>query len=174
MKNSGSKEKRGASTHTKNLTTLQSLAPAYVKEQFGSALFSRGKSYQANRQVEELCQTEAGGLVAWVEDTHTYATTVSVAGGTLKSQCTCPCGGSCKHVVAVILEWFEQTKAKKEIPKALSQDERLTLIEKQIWFDDDRDEDSPDEDLQDDDFEGDDEHENGDSKGRPKLFAPRE
>ena len=50
--------------------------------------------------------------------------------GLLDSECTCPYDWDCKHAVAVILEYLERIEAKKRVPKAKPDDERLAILAK--------------------------------------------
>ena len=95
----------------------------------GGKILSRGQSYQRGGQVRDLAETETGGLVAWVHGTERYATLVEMEEGHLISSCTCPYWATCKHAVAVVLEYLEQLKQKKAVPLAKADDPRLTMLE---------------------------------------------
>jgi uncharacterized Zn finger protein len=96
----------------------------------GSKILSRGQSYQRSHRVQELAQTESGGLVAWVQGEKRYATQVDFRGGELISTCTCPYGGTCKHGVAIVLEYLDRVKKNMEVPEIAEQDKRLLLVKK--------------------------------------------
>jgi uncharacterized Zn finger protein len=106
-----------------------------IQEWAGGKILSRGKSYQRSGAVEDLGITAKNELVAWVEGTTRYATKVRFKRGALFSSCTCPYGLDCKHGVAVVIEYLESLKRKKEVPVVASNDERLTLIKqgKTAW-----------------------------------------
>lgn len=90
----------------------------------GERVMKRGKSYQSN--VDDLCVTDDGRLLAWVHGTEQYATIVSLpAKGKPESLCTCPYGTACKHAVATILVYLNAIKAKKKVPVAKEDDERF-------------------------------------------------
>jgi len=90
----------------------------------GSRVVARGKSYRGN--VEDLCVTADGRLLAWVNGSEQYATVVSLPQkGKPDSVCTCPYGTACKHAVATILVYLEAVKARKSVPVAEADDERL-------------------------------------------------
>ena len=57
-----------------------------------------------------------------------YATTVAVEGGEITSNCTCPYELTCKHAVAVVLEYLDRLKNSKPIPTSPGADERLEMI----------------------------------------------
>ncbi len=101
-----------------------------LQEWAGSRVLSRGQSYQRSHRVQELAQTESGELVAWVQGEKRYATQVDFKGGELISTCTCPYGGTCKHAVAVVLEYLDRLKKNMEVPKTAEQDKRLLLVKK--------------------------------------------
>jgi uncharacterized Zn finger protein len=113
-----------------------------LREWAGSKIFERGKSYQQRKLVSKLTILDDGSLLAWVDGTHRYTTKVTIdENGLPESMCTCPYGYDCKHGVAVVLEYLEQIKKDKSVPKAAKDDERLLLLE----------EDRSDEDIYDDD-----------------------
>lgn len=105
----------------------------------GSKIVSRGRSYQRNKAVRDLAITESGELVAWVRGSSTYATKVSFDKGALASVCSCPYYSTCKHAVAVILEYLNCIENKKSVPQAGKDDERLMLFESGSEYPDDAD-----------------------------------
>ena len=114
-----------------------------LREWAGSKIVSRGRSYQRQKLVSKLVVLDNGGLLAWVDGTHQYATQVTIddEDGVPESICTCPYGCDCKHGVAVVLEYLKQVEKNKRVPKAAKNDERLLLFDK-----DGRDNDIEDED----------------------------
>ena len=108
-----------------------------LREWAGSKIVSRGQSYQRQKLVSKLAVLDNGGLLAWVDGTHRYATQVKIdENGLPESTCTCPYGCDCKHGVAVVLEYLEQLKKNKCVPKAAKDDERLLLFDEDRWDDD--------------------------------------
>lgn len=108
-----------------------------LREWAGSKIVSRGHSYQRQKLVSKLAVLDNGGLLAWVDGTHRYATQVTMdEGGLPESICTCPYGCDCKHGVAVVLEYLEQFKKNKRVPKAAKDDKRLSLFDEDRWDDD--------------------------------------
>lgn len=99
-----------------------------INDWAGSGVVSRGRSYQRDHLVQELARTPAGGVVAWVLGTHRYSTSVDVEGEGLISSCTCPYAGTCKHAVAVVLDFLEHLKKGAEVPAVTGLDERLSLL----------------------------------------------
>ncbi|MBN1765729.1 MAG: SWIM zinc finger domain-containing protein [Sedimentisphaerales bacterium] len=117
-----------------------------LREWAGSKIVSRGKSYQRQKLVSKLAVLDNGGLLAWVDGTYRYATQVTLdKDGLPESTCTCPYGCDCKHGVAVVLEYLEQIKKNKKIPKAAKDDERLMLFEDYGWDDNIYDNDDDDD-----------------------------
>ncbi|EDN70680.1 conserved hypothetical protein [Beggiatoa sp. PS] len=116
----------------------------------GTTIVSRGKTYQQGKHVSQLAKTPDGKLVAWVEGTQVYATQVGIdANGSLDSTCSCPYWDTCKHAVAVVLEYLEHVKKSKNVPTTSNDDQRL-LQSRSNWEDDDNDfDDDDDDDLED-------------------------
>ncbi|MEW6297092.1 MAG: hypothetical protein AB1671_05050 [Thermodesulfobacteriota bacterium] len=100
-----------------------------LNEWAGPTIVSRGRGYQRGGQVRNLARTPTGGAAAWVYGTRKYATQVERVKGKLSSACTCPYWTTCKHAVAVVLEYLEHRKHDKEIPAATEQDRRLALLQ---------------------------------------------
>ncbi|HIH02414.1 MAG TPA: hypothetical protein HA263_00690, partial [Methanoregulaceae archaeon] len=92
----------------------------------GKAALARGARYQREGRVRQIGRTPDGGLVAWVDGTATYATLVGVEEGRLCSRCTCPVEISCKHAVAVLLEYRAGAGTMNVLPVPPS-DKRLLL-----------------------------------------------
>ena len=107
----------------------------------GSTIVSRGKGYQRNGYVQELVKTQDGGLVAWVEGTSKYATRVDFESGAMSSTCSCPYWDTCKHAVAVVLEYLDCLKNDRKVPELTGDEERILLLEElsegEGWFEED-------------------------------------
>jgi len=117
-----------------------------IEDWAGSRALSRGKNYQ--RQVSELAATPAGGLIAFVQGGKKYTTLVYFQDGDLGSQCTCPYGVSCKHAVAVVLEYLNRAKKGGKIPALDDEDARLHVFKSNVDYDLD-DDDYPEEEVDD-------------------------
>lgn len=100
-----------------------------LQEWASAAIILRGQRYQHSGQVHDLARLSRGGLVAWVQGTRRYATTIESEGNALIAACTCPYGDICKHAVAVVLDYLEQVKQNRAIPTVTEQDYRLRLLE---------------------------------------------
>jgi uncharacterized Zn finger protein len=100
----------------------------------GNKIVDRGKSYQRSGYVKDLARTPDGSLIAWVEGTKRYATQVFFEDDELESICTCPYWDTCKHAVAVVVEYLEKLNKQVKIPKATKTDRRLKLLKE--FFDD--------------------------------------
>ena len=110
----------------------------------GNKIVDRGKSYQRSGYVIDLLRTPDGSLVAWVEGTKRYAVRVFFdEEDGLESICTCPYWDTCKHAVAVVVEYLDSLKRKIEIPDASKKDRRLKLlaefVDDEVWIDEDDD-----------------------------------
>jgi uncharacterized Zn finger protein len=66
--------------------------------------------------VQGTVRTPGGGLIAYVHGTERYATWVDFEEGELVSACSCPYGATCKHAVAVVLEYLDHLNKNIEIP----------------------------------------------------------
>ena len=102
----------------------------------GSKIVSRGKNYQRNGYVKDLARTPDGNLVAWVDGTERYATRVFFEDDELESICSCPYWDTCKHAVAVVLEYLKRVENNRRVPKAKKDDDRLELLEDENRYDD--------------------------------------
>lgn len=111
----------------------------------------KGRSYQRGRHVRDLARTADGALLATVQGTRTYATTVSLGGAKktrLDSECSCPVGAACKHCIAVVAEYLDAVANNRPVPVAPEDDPRWAKLggdeDGEEWDDgDDGDEDPP-------------------------------
>jgi uncharacterized Zn finger protein len=141
--------KRMAQKHSQT-DPLKGLTWDDLQEWAGAAIVTRGERYQQSGQVHDLARTSRGGLVAWVQGTRRYATTIESEGEALIAACTCPYGDICKHAVAVVLDYLEQVKQNRTIPAVMEQDHRLRLLESAADAEerDEEDGDEADEDVE--------------------------
>ena len=101
-----------------------------LEEWAGNVIVGRGRPYQRNGAVENLGRTEGGTLAAWVSGTRRYATRVRLTERNgLESACTCPYWDTCKHAVAVVLEYLERLKTDSAIGEIDEDDPRLLKLE---------------------------------------------
>lgn len=108
----------------------------------GGKIVGRGRDYQKTGAVTDLAETQEGGLLAWVQGAMRYATLVERNDdGELRSVCTCPYMGTCKHAVAVVLECLKCLEDKTLVPRASKDDKRFGEFE----IDTDEDDDDYDE-----------------------------
>ena len=108
-----------------------------LEEWAGSVIVGRGRPYQKKGAVENLGRTEGGTLAAWVRGTRRYATRVRLTERNgLESACTCPYWDTCKHAVAVVLEYLERIKTDGTIGKIDEDDPRLLKLEALVDEDD--------------------------------------
>ena len=101
-----------------------------LEEWAGSVIVGRGRPYQRKGAVENLGRTEDGTLAAWVRGTRRYATRVRLTEkNDLESACTCPYWDTCKHAVAVVLEYLERLKTDSAIGEIDEDDPRMLKLE---------------------------------------------
>ena len=101
-----------------------------LEEWAGNVIVGRGRPYQRKGAVENLGRTEGGMLAAWVRGTRRYATRVRLTERNgLESACTCPYWDTCKHAVAVVLEYLECLKTDSAIGEIEEDDPRLLKLE---------------------------------------------
>lgn len=93
----------------------------------GAKTLSRGKEYQRSKRVHSLARSRDGTLVAWVAGSTRYATAVTIDDD-LVSVCTCPVGDSCKHAVAVVLEYLAHIEENIPVPPLAPGDTRIALL----------------------------------------------
>ena len=122
-----------------------------LEEWAGSQTVARGKSYQKEGRVSGLCLSDAGGLLAWVQGTERYVTTVELdvtrrkRADRIDSECTCPVGFECKHGVAVLLELLAMLEKGQTPPVARENDPRWDFLDEESgdnedfegWWDED-------------------------------------
>jgi len=104
----------------------------------GDRSVSRGRAYQRNGRVKQLCVSNAGGLLAWVQGTQRYVTLVELDATKRKradrivSKCSCPVRHACKHAVAVVVEYRQSIEDGAQVPVASKNDPRFALIDGQV------------------------------------------
>ncbi len=109
-----------------------------LEEWAGSRIVARGRSYQRKGAVRELRRDEEGALVAWVAGSRRYATRVSIEGSEdLICECTCPYWTTCKHAVAVVVEYLETAKTGTAVGRVEADDPRLEQLDAITENDDD-------------------------------------
>ncbi len=101
-----------------------------LEEWAGNRIVDRGRSYQERGAVGDLERAGDGALVAWVLGSRPYATRVRLdAGKKLKSECTCPYWETCKHAVAVVLEYSQAIKTGIAVGRLEEDDPRVLQLE---------------------------------------------
>ncbi|MEA2028624.1 MAG: SWIM zinc finger family protein, partial [Campylobacterota bacterium] len=127
---------------------MYQLIKSHIKAIFGATTFNRGERYFKQRRVNSLRITRLhdGNVInAIVQGSRPYEVNAIVDHnivGQIESDCSCPMGGDCKHVVAMLLEYLpfqEQEsnytpppKPKNEIEKWLEGFEELTQPKSEI------------------------------------------
>ena len=94
----------------------------------GTTIVSRGRTYQRNSSVSDLGITPEGALIAYVLGSTRYVTQVAIQDGDLTSECTCPYWTTCKHAVAVVLEYLMCLKNDVTVPQIPQTDSRLDIL----------------------------------------------
>jgi uncharacterized Zn finger protein len=144
---------------SRNTATQQSgwenLTWSALEDWCGERSLERGRDYFRSGRVTGLSISDAGDLLATVQGTQRYVTTVSLVAGAqeIDGLCTCPIGGCCKHSVAVILAYLDALEKKVRVPIAGPDDPRWARLnspdegvaDDDAWTDDEFDEEEIDE-----------------------------
>ncbi len=124
------RQKKKTTKKQKSSDPFSKLTWEDLEEWAGNVIVGRGRPYQRNGAVENLGRTEGGTLAAWVRGTRRYATRVRLTERNgLESACTCPYWDTCKHAVAVVLEYLERLKTDSAIGEIDEDDPRLLKLE---------------------------------------------
>lgn len=124
------RQKKKTTKKQKSSDPFSKLTWEDLEEWAGSVIVGRGRPYQRNGAVENLGRTEGGTLAAWVRGTRLYATRVRLTERNgLESACTCPYWDTCKHAVAVVLEYLERLKTDSGVGEIDEDDPRLLKLE---------------------------------------------
>ena len=116
---------------------LESLTESKVKKMASDKVFSRGYDYFVGGHVRDIMKTEKevrakvfgrGGTL--------YSVHIKGEGKRVESTCTCPFGGFCKHIVAVLLSLVKKsgditqisTKEVEDNLRSKSKDELVGMI----------------------------------------------
>jgi hypothetical protein len=76
-----------------------------IRAAVGSTIYQRGEQYYGSGAVEDISYTDSHTLDATVSGSEFYEVQIYLDGDTIEAECDCPYdGGTCKHVVAVLLE----------------------------------------------------------------------
>lgn len=90
-----------------------------LEEYFGAKTLTRGKGYQSSGRVNEVVRVEPDCILGRVSGSRTYAVRVELDrpedGWIPVTDCTCPVGMSCKHAVALILEYIARMRDSRSI-----------------------------------------------------------
>lgn len=128
----------------------------------GSRSVSRGKAYQRQGRIKNLALAADGRLLATVEGTVRYVTSVWLVPskkkrGQIDSVCSCPVGTSgCKHAVAVVTDYLAALVEKREVPVAEPDDRRwakLTQDDDDLYDEYDGEDDFDEDDFDDGEFD---------------------
>lgn len=124
------RQKKKITNKKKSIDPFLDLTWEDIEEWAGNVIVGRGRSYQRNGAVGDLGHAEDGALVAWVMGSQRYATRVRIEGKkSLESECTCPYWDTCKHAVAVVLEYLKRLKADSPTGEVGENDPRLLKLE---------------------------------------------
>ena len=76
-----------------------------IRAAVGSTIYQRGEQYYASGAVEDIAYTDSLTLEATVSGSEFYSVQLYLDNDGIEAECDCPYdGGTCKHVVAVLLE----------------------------------------------------------------------
>ncbi len=124
------RQKKKTTKKQKSSDPFSKLTWENLEEWAGAVIVGRGRPYQRRGAVENLGRTAGGTLAAWVRGTRRYATRVRLTERNgLESACTCPYWDTCKHAVAVVLEYLERLKTDSTIGEIDEDDPRLLKLE---------------------------------------------
>ncbi len=128
-----------------------------LEEWAGSRIVARGRSYRRKGAVRELQRDEEeDALVASVVGSRLYAVRVRIDGSKdLISECTCPYRTTCKHAVAVVVEYLEMVKTRTAVGRVEADDPRLEELDAITQDDDEKLEFYVEEDLEEEPQESD-------------------
>src|SRR3990167_3861289 len=94
---------------------LHSLNQEDIKKSFSSTFYARGHGYYRSNRVHDLkisSDNNEDKISATVAGSDIYYVTITIFGATgkvsVKSNCTCPIGSSCKHVIATLLKALDK------------------------------------------------------------------
>ncbi len=119
------------------MSALESLTETKVKKMAGDKVFSRGYDYFVGGHVGEITKTEKDVRARVLGRGGTlYSVHIEGKGKRLESNCTCPFGGFCKHIVAVLLSLVKKsggitqinTKEVENNLRSKSKDELVGII----------------------------------------------
>ena len=89
---------------------LENLTEIKVKKMASDKVFSRGYDYFVKGNVREIIKTEKDVRAKVLGRGGTlYSVHIKGKGKRLESNCTCPFGGFCKHIVAVLLSLIKKS-----------------------------------------------------------------
>ncbi|WP_218257932.1 SWIM zinc finger family protein [Saccharolobus shibatae] len=93
---------------------MKALNESKIIERFGYSTFDKGKEYyNENRVLSAFINGDL--LEGVVVGTNVYRTSVLLSD--LSNKCSCPLGGDCKHVVALLLFYLKNSDEVIDIPK---------------------------------------------------------
>ena len=97
---------------------IADLTATQLRSLVGSTIFQRGESYYSSGAVEDISYTDRLTLEATVGGSEFYGVIISLDGDGVETECDCPYdGGTCKHVVAVLLEAMREGDSIRDYPE---------------------------------------------------------
>ncbi|MBD1208121.1 MAG: SWIM zinc finger family protein [Ignavibacteria bacterium] len=97
---------------------IADLTATQLRSLVGSTIFQRGESYYSSGAVEDIAYTDRLTLEATVGGSEFYGVIISLGGDGVETECDCPYdGGTCKHVVAVLLEAMREGDSIRDYPE---------------------------------------------------------
>ncbi len=84
---------------------LAQITTSALRTAVGGVIYQRGEQYYASGAVEDISYTDSHTLDATVSGSEFYGIQIYLEGDSIDGDCDCPYdSGTCKHVVAVLLE----------------------------------------------------------------------
>lgn len=119
-----------------------------IQEMTDSGSFSRGRTYfRQGAIVDPVLTGDTISAGCWGSETNPYRVQATLARKDAKDRvprdcdCTCPRGGFCKHIVALLLTWiddpaaFEERLPLRESLAGRSKDDLIAIIERMVEHD---------------------------------------
>lgn len=106
---------------------IADLTASQLRSLVGSTIFQRGESYYSSGAVEDIAYTDRITLEATVGGSEFYGVIISLGGDGVETECDCPYdGGTCKHIVAVLLEAMHEGDSIRDYPEEDNKSSRKT------------------------------------------------
>jgi uncharacterized Zn finger protein len=115
------------------MTTIPTITEQDVRNLVGYTNFQRGQNYWRDGRIFDTQQAGMTLKAKWEGSSSTSYRVQATFGktGIAAASCSCPIGGNCKHVVALLLTWLSKPEAfleQQDIESILQQSNKAELI----------------------------------------------